>query len=61
MVEDRLRGLKFRVPSAGLKVKLVPSRDEIAACRAWGRGIGEFLTGRAPPREIDFAALVGTP
>jgi flavorubredoxin len=61
MIEDRLRGLKFRVPSPGLRIKLVPSRDEIDACRSWGRGIGEFLTGRAPPREIDFAALVGTP
>jgi NADH oxidase (H2O-forming) len=61
MIEDRMRGLKFRVPSSGPRVKLVPARDELDACRAWGRGIGEFLTGRAPPREIDFAALVGTP
>lgn len=60
MIEDRLRGLKFRVPLGGLKVKLVPSHDEIDACRNWGRGIGEFLTGCAPPREIDFAALVGS-
>lgn len=60
MIEDRLRGLKFRVPLPGPKLKLVPSRDELIACRAWGRGVGEFLTGRASPREVDFATLVAS-
>lgn len=58
MVEERMRGLKFRVPLPGPKVKLVPSRDELADCRAWARDVGEFLMGRAPPREVDFSALV---
>jgi flavorubredoxin len=58
MIEDRLRGLKMRVPVAGVKVKLIPTREEILACRDFGRQVGEFLIGRQTTREIDFSELV---
>ena len=58
MIEDRLRGLKMRVPVAGVKVKLIPAREEILACRDFGRQVGEFLIGRQVTREIDFSELV---
>ncbi len=58
MIEDRLRGLKMRVPVAGVKVKLIPAREEILACRDFGRQVGEFLIGRQTTREIDFSELV---
>ena len=58
MIEDRLRGLKLRVPVAGVKVKLIPAREEILACREFGRQVGEFLIGRQQTREIDFSELV---
>ncbi len=58
MIEDRLRGLKFRVPVPGVKVKLIPAREEILACRDFGRRVGEFLIGRPQTREIDFSELV---
>jgi flavorubredoxin len=57
MIEDRLRGLKLRVPLAGVKAKLIPSGEELAACRDLGRQLGLHLTGRAEARVIDMAAL----
>jgi flavorubredoxin len=58
MIEERLRGLKLRVPVAGLKVKLIPAQEDIVACRDFGRQVGEFLIGRPQAREIDFSELV---
>ena len=47
MIEDRMRGLKMRVPVAGLRVKLIPTDEELAECTAFGREIAEALVGRA--------------
>jgi len=57
LIEDRLRGLKLRVPVEGLRIKLVPAADELAQCRALGEQLARHLTGRIEPREIDLAAL----
>ena len=57
MVEDRLRGLKLRVPVKGVKAKLIPTAAELESCRALGRDLALHLTGRAENRIIDMAAL----
>ena len=57
MIEDRMRGLKMRVPVAGLRVKLIPTDEELAECVAFGREIAEALVGRQEARVIDFADL----
>lgn len=56
LIEDRLRGLKLRVPRSGVKVKLIPTAEELAECAAFGRDLAEQLVGRAGPRHIDFTA-----
>jgi len=57
MIEDRLRGLKLRVPVKGVRAKLVPSADELAACRELGESLALHLTGRNESKTIDMAAL----
>ena len=47
MIEDRLRGLKMRVPVPGLRVKLTPSETELERCRAFGHRLAEAMTGIA--------------
>ncbi len=60
MIEDRLRGLKLRVPVQGLRVKLIPTLDEIEACRQFGHDLAEELVGRRPARVIDMSDLLKT-
>jgi flavorubredoxin len=43
MVEDRLQSLKFKVPEPGLRFTLVPTVEELAACREFGARIAESL------------------
>jgi flavorubredoxin len=43
MVEDRLKSLKFKVPEPGLRFTLVPTAEELAACRDFGARIAESL------------------
>lgn len=57
MIEDRLRGLKFRVPVPGLRIKLIPTEEEIAQSREFGRAVAEELAGLRQGRVIDFAEL----
>ena len=57
LIEDRLRGLKLRVPVDGLRIKLVPDANELAQCRALGVQLARHLTGQLEHREIDMAAL----
>jgi flavorubredoxin len=57
MIEDRLRGLKFRVPVPGLRIKLIPTEEEIAQSRSFGRDLAEELAGLRQGRVIDFAEL----
>lgn len=61
MVEDRLRGLKMRVPVTGLRIKLVPSDQELAECRNFGREVGNYLVGKPTERVIDMSELLSRP
>ncbi|MDO9106889.1 MAG: FprA family A-type flavoprotein [Methylovulum sp.] len=57
MVEDRLRGLKLRVPIPGLRIKLIPTDEEMQDCRAFGLELAQELTGQRLSRVIDMAEL----
>lgn len=46
LVEERLRGLKLRVPVEGIRFKLTPSDDELKQCRAYGRRLARALVGQ---------------
>ena len=61
LIEDRLRGLKLRVPVEGLRIKLVPDAGELEACRDLGEQLARHLTGRVEHREIEFSQLQATP
>ena len=45
MIEDRMRGLKMRIPVSGLRVKLIPTNEELDACRDFGRNLSDALAG----------------
>ncbi|WP_119308526.1 FprA family A-type flavoprotein [Cohaesibacter haloalkalitolerans] len=57
MIEDRLRGLKMRVPEKGKRIKFHPTEQELDDCRDYGQSIAELLAGKAKPKVIDFASL----
>lgn len=57
LVEDRLRGLKLRVPIPGLRVKLIPTDDEILECQAFGLELAQELMGLRGARVVNFADL----
>ncbi|MBB4304374.1 flavorubredoxin [Rhodobium orientis] len=57
MIEDRLRGLKMRVPAKGLRIKFHPTDKELDDCRDYGRTLAESLVGKAKPKVVDFADL----
>ena len=58
MIEDRMRGLKLQIPQAGLRIKLIPTQDELEACRSYGRDVAAALSGDTDAnRIIDFADL----
>ena len=57
MVEDRLRGLKLRVPMAGMRVKLIPTDEEIYQCREFGQTLAQELMGLRTSKVIDMADL----
>ena len=58
MVDERLRGLKMRVPVAGLRIKLIPCADELEDCYSFGRDFGNFVLGKPQERVIDMAELL---
>lgn len=58
MVEDRMRGLKMRVPREGLRVKLIPTQEELDECTGLGREIANILIGKEVQRGvIEFSDL----
>jgi len=61
MIEDRLRGLRLRVPIGGIKVKLLPTGDELERCREFGRELALHLTGRAARRVVSMDELNRSP
>ncbi|MGR9108892.1 MAG: FprA family A-type flavoprotein, partial [Gammaproteobacteria bacterium] len=46
MIEDRMRGLKMRIPVSGLRVKLIPTEEELKQCHEFGRRVAEELLGK---------------
>jgi flavorubredoxin len=59
MIEDRMRGLKMRVPVPGLRIKLIPNQSELAECRAFGRTVAGHLTGQDRPHQVIELADLG--
>jgi NADH oxidase (H2O-forming) len=57
LVEDRLRGLKMRVPIPGLRVKLIPTDEEIQACHDFGLELAKELMGLRSQKVLNFADL----
>ena len=58
MIEDRMRGLKMRIPLSGLRVKLIPTDEELDECRDFGRHLSDALAGEnSDGGIIDFADL----
>ncbi|MES9852833.1 MAG: FprA family A-type flavoprotein [Candidatus Thiodiazotropha sp. L084R] len=58
MIEDRMRGLKMRIPQQGLRIKLIPTEDELVECRAFGKAIAEEMVGKKQNKGvIDLADL----
>lgn len=57
MIEDRLRGLKLRVPIKGVRTKLIPTDEEIQDCLLFGQALGEELMGLRKPRALDMEQL----
>lgn len=60
MLEDRMRGLKMRLPLEGVRIKLIPSLDELDQCRLYGQEAGEHLMGVNAPRILDMADLLAS-
>jgi len=46
MLLERMRGLKFRLPVAPLKIKLIPTDPELHDCMDFGREIAEITMGK---------------
>lgn len=57
MIEDRMRGLKMRVPVAGLRIKLIPTDAELDDCRAFGRALAAAMTGADAGQTTELADL----
>ena len=58
LIEDRLRGLKLRVPVKGSKIKLIPTDTELEQCRHFGRELALHLTGQTEQRTITLDELI---
>lgn len=59
MIEDRMRGLKMRVPLRGLRHKLIPTDEELVECRDFGRCLAAELVGRADHKAVLELAELG--
>ncbi len=46
MIFERMRGLNFRVPMQPLKVKLIPTQEELRLCYDFGVEFGEIVMGK---------------
>ena len=58
MIEDRLRGLKLRVPVKGVRAKLIPTEEELERCRDLGKQLAQHLTGNIENRVISMSELL---
>ncbi|HHS92927.1 MAG TPA: FprA family A-type flavoprotein [Campylobacterales bacterium] len=46
MMNSRLKSLKFRVPLTPIKIKLIPTKEELLDCYDFGREFGEVVNGK---------------
>ncbi|KIM03077.1 MAG: lactamase [Sulfurovum sp. AS07-7] len=46
MIQQRMKSLNFRVPLLALKVKLIPTQDELELCYNFGNEFGEIVNGK---------------
>ena len=58
MIEDRLRGLKLRVPIKGVRARLIPTDEELEQCRNLGKQLAQHLTGNIEHRVISMSELL---
>jgi flavorubredoxin len=58
MIEDRLRGLKLRVPIKGVRARLIPTEEELAQCHDLGKQLAQHLTGNIENRVISMSELL---
>lgn len=52
MLHDRMRWLKFRLPVKPIKIKLIPTPEELDACFAFGKEIAEIAMGKMVEMDI---------
>jgi len=52
MLHDRMRWLKFRLPVAPLKIKLIPTEAELESCFTFGVEVAEITMGKIVEMEI---------
>jgi flavorubredoxin len=58
MIEDRLRGLKLRVPIKGVRARLIPTEAELEHCRDLGKQLAQHLTGQIERKVISMSELL---
>ena len=46
MMNSRLKALKFRVPLQAMKIKLIPTKEELFECYKFGVEFGEIVNGK---------------
>ncbi|MDD5359248.1 MAG: FprA family A-type flavoprotein [Sulfurovaceae bacterium] len=46
MIHQRMKSLNFRVPLNPLKVKLIPTENELEECYSFGKEFGEIVNGK---------------
>lgn len=52
MLLDRMRWLKFRLPESPLKIKLIPTEEELQQCVDFGKNIAEIALGKMVELEL---------
>jgi flavorubredoxin len=52
MLHDRMRWLKFRLPVKPIKIKLIPTKEELEDCFAFGVEVAEITMGKMVEMEI---------
>lgn len=52
MLHDRMRWLKFRLPVQPLKIKLIPTDEELQSCILHGREVAEITMGKMVEIEL---------
>jgi hypothetical protein len=48
----------MRVPIPGMRVKLIPTAQELEECQQFGRQLAEVLVRRQPKKVLDMADLI---